>query len=421
MTTGLAGLDLPAGWQWWPLKHAALAVNRGSAPDYVDDGPVWAVSQAVNQPHRLDWDRARFHGGSRAAGLKGLLAPEDILINSTGRGTLGRVGYFSKSPDDRPAMADGHVTRVRTDKRVLHPRFAFHYFSSEPFQHYIYSALIVGATNQIELVGERLDSAPVMIPPIEEQRRIADFLDAETRLIDATRSARSRMIKLLELKRDRLVDEHVTGGQDVGGFVPLKYLVSSVSVGIVITPAAWYVESGGVPALRGLNVKPGKITTSDLVQISHEGHSLHRKSRLAAGDLVVVRTGQAGAAAVVPPELDGINCIDLVIVRPGSAFVPRFAEYLLNSSYAKRRVSEFSVGSIQAHFNVAAMKAMPVPRYSIAEQKRRVDAIEEATRRIEWAVARMREQDRLLAERRQALITAAVTGQIDVTTGRGVD
>jgi type I restriction enzyme S subunit len=421
VTLGLTGLELPDGWQWWPLKHAARAVNRGSAPDYVDDGPVWAVSQAVNQASGLEWDRARFHADSRIARLKGLLARDDILINSTGRGTLGRVGCFNGSPDQRPAMADGHVTRVRTKTQILHPRFAFYYFSSEPFQHYIYSALIVGATNQIELVGERFDKAPVAAPPLEEQRRIADFLDSETSLIDNVRAARRRMIELLALKRDRIVDELIIGGQVASTFVPLKYLALSVSVGIVITPAAWYVETGGVPALRGLNVKAGRIDASDLVQISLEGHLLHQKSRLAAGDLVVVRTGQAGAAAVIPPELDGINCIDLVIVRPGRAFVPEFAEYLLNSTYAKRRVTEFSVGSIQAHFNVAAMKAMPVPKYSVTEQKRRVAEIEDAVKPIEQAISRMREQDGLLAERRQALITAAVTGQIDVTTARGLD
>ncbi|MBB4755060.1 type I restriction enzyme S subunit [Actinoplanes lobatus] len=301
----------------------------------------------------------------------------------------------------------------------VHPRFLYWALqSTQARQHWEIS---VGGATFKALNLEPLSMTPIPVAPTDEQRRIADFLDAETRLIDTVRAGRQRMIELLALKRDRLVDELVSGGQDASAFVPLKYLVSSVSVGIVITPAAWYVEAGGVPALRGLNVKQGRIDASDLVQISHEGHLLHRKSRLAAGDLVVVRTGQAGAAAVVPAELDGVNCIDLVIVRPGTALIPKFAEYLLNSSYAKRRVSEFSVGSIQAHFNVAAMKEMPVPRYPVAEQKRRVSAIEEAVQPIEKAISQMREQDQLLAERRQALITAAVTGQIDVTTARGLD
>ncbi|MFG3417742.1 restriction endonuclease subunit S [Micromonospora sp. NPDC048063] len=379
---------------------------------------MWAVSQAVNQPGGLDWSRARFHAtGGDPSALKGLLRSGDILVNSTGRGTLGRVGYFSGTPDSRVAMADGHVTRIRVRPDVLHPRYAYYYLSSEPFQHYIYSALIVGATNQIELVGERLSSAPVPVPPIEDQRRIADFLDAETERIDKVRAARGRTKALFQVKRERIIERlvaHERGASD--GLVPLKHIVDAVTVGIVVTPAAWYVESGGVPALRGINVKPGRIDATNLVQISPEGHLAHHKSRLKSGDLVVVRTGQAGAAAVVPPEFDGANCVDLVIVRPGPSLVPRFAEYLLNSSYAKRRVAEFAVGTIQSHFNVAAMKAMPIPRHSMIEQQRIVAEIDKAIQPIDEATSRMEEQDRLLAERRRALITEAVTGQIDLTT-----
>lgn len=329
----------------------------------------------------------------------------------------------------RSVLIDGLRNKAGAGTTELHvlrpgpsidPRFLTYITQGHSFLK-LGEAEMYGVAGQKRVPDDFIRDFEVTLPELSEQQRITDFLDAETRIIDRVRAARRRLIELLVLKRDRLVDELVSGGQNVSAFVPLKYLVSSVSVGIVITPAAWYVEADGVPALRGLNVKPGKIEFSDMVQISHEGHLLHRKSRLAAGDLVVVRTGQAGAAAVVPPELDGVNCIDLVIVRPGNSLISKFVEYLLNSSYAKRRVSEFSVGSIQAHFNVAAMKAMPVPNHSVAEQKRRVAAIEEVAQPIEQAMSKMREQDRLLVERRQALITAAVTGQIDVATARGVD
>jgi type I restriction enzyme S subunit len=347
-----------------------------------------------------------------AAGQIGTTERPNCVTPALLIGRVGTVGHVNKCSE--PVWASDNVI-VATPRAGLDLNFAYYCLISVSLHDY------ASETAQPLLTAGAVGNIRIILPPLEDQRRIADFLDAETRILDEVRGARQQMMELLGLKRGRLVDELVSGGQDVSTFVPLKYLVSSVSVGIVITPAAWYVEAGGVPALRGLNVKPGKIEVSDLVQISHEGHLLHRKSRLVAGDLVVVRTGQAGAAAVVPPELDGINCIDLVIVRPGNALIPKFAEYLLNSSYAKRRVSEFSVGSIQAHFNVAAMKAMPIPKYSVIEQKRRVAAIEEVVQPIEQAMIRMREQDRLLAERRQALITAAVTGQIDVTTARGVD
>lgn len=301
---------------------------------------------------------------------------------------------------------------------LIDPGYLFYLCRAEPFvQHVV--AHSVGVSYPA-INPDDIGNFPIDLPPIEEQRRIADFLDAETRRIDEVRLARSRMQELLRLKRERVIDHLIDDQGDNLALVPLKYLVESVTVGIVVTPAAWYVDGGGVPALRGVNVKPGRIDGKDLVQISHEGHLVHRKSRLRAGDLVVVRTGQAGAAAVVTEEFDGVNCIDLVIVRPGDALTPRFAEYLLNSSYAKRHVAEFAVGSIQSHFNVAAMKAMPVPRRPLADQRRIVLEIDRAIEPIERALSQILKQDELLAERRQALITAAVMGQIDVTTARGV-
>lgn len=267
-----------------------------------------------------------------------------------------------------------------------------------------------------------IEQLRVPLPPLEEQRRIADFLDAETARIDNLAVKRHRMRDLLALRRERVIESVLgleRGATTAPNLVPLKYRVDAVSVGIVITPAKWYVDSGGTPALRGLNVKAGSINADDLVQISAEGHAEHVKSRLRTGDVVVVRTGQAGAAAVVPPELDGANCIDLIIVRPGQNLSPKYLEYVLNSGHARAQVSEHAVGSIQAHFNVGAMKQVPVPALGRAEQEEIVLHLDQVTGSIDRLRGKLIEQEQLLAEHRQTLITAAVTGQFDVATASG--
>jgi type I restriction enzyme S subunit len=256
---------------------------------------------------------------------------------------------------------------------------------------------------------------------LTEQRRIADFLDTETARIDRLAAKRRRMRDLLALKRERVIESALglERGKSSHQLVPLKYMVEAISVGIVITPAKWYVRSGGTPALRGLNVKSGYISSTDLVYISAEGHAEHAKSHLRAGDVVVVRTGQAGAAAVVPPEFDGANCIDLIIVRPGRKVVSKYLEYALNSRHARTQVSKYAVGSIQAHFNVGAMKQLPLPSLPKDAQERAVEQLDRAVNKIDRLQNKLAEQEQLLAERRQALITAAVTGQFDVTTASG--
>lgn len=273
--------------------------------------------------------------------------------------------------------------------------------------------------SQFDIPWDMLRNLPVLHPPLDEQRRIADFLDTETARIDGLAAARRRFRDLIVLKRERTVEE-VLGLDSMPPMLPLKYVVQSVNVGIVITPARWYADSDGVPALRGLNVQPGHIDSSNLVQISQVGHQENLKSRLLAGDVVVVRTGQAGAAAIVPAELDGSNCIDLLIIRPGALTSSSFLVHHLNSFYVRAKILEHSVGTIQAHFNVDSMKKIAFPILERSEQDRRAAALDEVVGALDLLYSQLETQLNLLAERRQALITAAVTGQIDVTTARGV-
>ncbi len=261
--------------------------------------------------------------------------------------------------------------------------------------------------------GEDVANLPFPQLDLDGQRRIACFLDAETARIDGLAAARRRMRHLLLLRRERTV-EQIIGLDTRPPMIPLKYVVQSVSVGIVVTPANWYVDEGGIPALRGLNVQPGRIDGSNMIQISYEGHRENMKSRLSAGDVVVVRTGQAGAAAIVPAELDGGNCIDLLIIRPGKNTDPSFLTHYLNSSYARDKITEHSVGSIQAHFNVASMKNLEFPNIELAEQQRRAASLDELIGELDLLDSQLEAQLERLTERRQALITAAVTGGVAV-------
>ena len=267
-----------------------------------------------------------------------------------------------------------------------------------------------------ELSAQALASARLVLPPTASQRKIADFLDAETARIDALVDKRQRMIALLGDRRAALVEECIRSAADRYGETPLKYAARRIEVGIVITPSAWYADEG-VLALRGHNVLSGHIVLEDVVRITEEGHRLHRKSELRAGDVVVVRTGGAGVAAVVPPAIDGANCIDLVIVRPRRELLPKFLEVVLNSTWSKSHIEANSVGTIQSHFNVGAMKLLPIPLPPLERQREVVEELTEATEALDLAVGSMRRQIALLQERRQALITAAVAGEVDIEGG----
>ena len=249
------------------------------------------------------------------------------------------------------------------------------------------------------LGGDAIRTGLFPITPVEEQRAIATFLDRETARIDGLVARKERLVELLQEKRAALITRAVTRGLDPNvpmkdsgvewlGEIPahwdvkrLKHLTPGTTVGIVVTPSKYYVDEG-VPCLRSLNVSRGAIDLENLVFISESANELHRKSKIFAGDVVVVRTGQAGTAAIVPEELDGANCIDLLIVRRSEQVLSPFVYYYLNSRAAMSQATEQSVGAIQAHYNTSTLAQLVVPKIPLDEQSRIVRHLDKAVGEI---------------------------------------
>src|SRR5262245_34633613 len=135
--------------------------------------------------------------------------------------------------------------------------------------------------------------------------------------------------------------------------VPLSDLCDRITVGHVGKMADQYVKEG-VPYIRSKDVLPFGLNEANLLRISQEFDERLRKSRLRTGDVVVVRTGYPGTAAVVPTHLDGANCSDLVIITPSAALNPHFLAGIFNSSWGRASVAGNLVGAAQQHFNVGA-------------------------------------------------------------------
>ena len=193
----------------------------------------------------------------------------------------------------------------------------------------------------------------------------------------------------------------------------LKYLSPQVTVGIVVEPSKHYVTEG-VPALRSLNVTGDGVVMDNVVFISPEANELHRKSRLHAGDIVAVRSGQPGTCAIIPPALNGCNCVDLIIIRKPEACTSHFLRWYLSSDSAKVQFGSGAEGAIQQHFNVSTASRLLVAVPPLSEQDAIVAFVDDATRTLDTLRDEAQNAIFLLQERRSALISAAVTGQIDV-------
>jgi len=166
--------------------------------------------------------------------------------------------------------------------------------------------------------------------------------------------------------------------------------------------------------LLGNNVLPGRFKLDNVRRISRESNLVLGKSQLRAGDVIVVRVGAPGVAAVVPDELDGCNCASMIIVRRGPEVEPRWIEYLFNSPVIKRQIDMVKYGAAQKQFNVShAVKFLAlVPE--MKEQRQILSHLAYETGLLDIAASRATSEISLLREYRTRLIADVVTGKLDV-------
>jgi type I restriction enzyme S subunit len=130
----------------------------------------------------------------------------------------------------------------------------------------------------------------------------------------------------------------------------------------------------GIPFLRSQNVQPFRLDTRDVKYVDERFHGKLKKSALRAGDIVVVRTGYPGTAALVPDSLPNANCADLVVITTGPELDARFLVAVFNSAWGQSTVSGRLVGVAQQHFNVTVAKELRIP-HPLIEEQRKVGAV----------------------------------------------
>jgi type I restriction enzyme S subunit len=358
------------------------------------------------------------------------LLPGDVVITKDSE-TADDIAIPALVTEDLGGVVLGyHSALIRPDTSKLDPRFLFWALMGRRSASY-FETKARGVT-RVGLRADDMAAVPVPMPPLQVQRRVADMLDDETTRIDTLIAKNNEVLRLSDLRREATISLYVSGGMDardpVEAFVEqpamkhgweltkLKYVAQGVTVGIVVRPAELYVDSPeeGVPCLRGVNVKRGRVVDTDLRFIGHAGNAANPKSQLRRGDVVVVRTGEAGAAAVVPEWALGGNCVDLLLVRTGPRLDPTFAEFVLNSDFVRRQVARGSVGSIQSHFNVASLSEAIIAVPEIEQQRMIVADLQDRLAPLRRLREKVERQVELLNMRRRALITAAVTGEINV-------
>ena len=292
--------------------------------------------------------------------------------------------------------------------------------------------IICNKSTIAHFTAEKVANLVVPLPSSEEQLSICAFLDQETSKINALISEQQRLIELLKEKRQAVISHAVTKGlnSDVRmkpsgvewlGEVPehwevkkLKRVSPFMSVGIVVNPSSFVSESDdGLPFIYGGDIREGQIDYLNSRRISSAASRTEEKTMLQEGDLLTVRVGAPGVTAVVPKECDGGNCASVMLMRKG-AFNSDWLCYVMNARIVRFQVEIVQYGAAQQQFNISHAVNFLIPVPPRAEQDSLVAALDAQLDGFHRLQVEAEKAIGLLQERRTALISAAVTGKIDV-------
>jgi len=195
----------------------------------------------------------------------------------------------------------------------------------------------------------------------------------------------------------------------------LRHISKRVDVGIAEAATHAYAESG-VPIIRSTNVANNRLEPDQLLYVAPWFAEKNRSKYLWAGDLVTVRTGNAGVTAVVPARLHRSQCFTLLMTTLRVGHVPEFFAHLMNCAAGRTYFDLESWGTAQQNISVPILGDMKVALPPRVEQVAIVSWVRAGVEQIDRVLRVVDAQLERLREYRQALITAAVTGKIDVST-----
>jgi type I restriction enzyme S subunit len=405
-------------WRKVPLRAIYQRVELRGRPDL----PLLSVYREHGVVPRGDRDDNHNRPSDDLSTYKHV-RPGDLVVNKmkTWQGSLavsGHEGIVS------PAYFVGRRVSDVDD------RFMHHLLRSMPLIAE-YGARSKGIRpSQWDLPWEEFAAIKVLLPVRGKQRAIADYLDTEMTRIDSLINKKQRLIEVLKERRQVLITVAVTGGPAPESSqmrselwsLPHEWDESRIDrladvrarVGWKALTAAEYVDDGYV-FLSTPNIKQTEIDFENVNYITDFRYEESPELKLQIGDVLLVKDGATlGITNIVrtlprPATVNG----SIAVLRCKS-IEPSYLRYVLASDFIQGRIGAYRAGMGVPHLFQEDIKKFPIPCPPPSTQRAIADYLDLETARIDALVEKVNTQIDLLREHRQALITGAVTGEIEI-------
>jgi type I restriction enzyme S subunit len=429
--------EVPEHWGISSLKYIAT-IKTGyafSSDDFVGEGiPVLRIGD-ITTKGGVDFSNARYLPSEYGVNYSDvLITKSDIVMAMTGA-TIGKVGWYL---EEQPALLNQRVCVYRAQRQNSQP-YLWYILNSDFYAEHISLAAVGGAQPNIS-DGELLRCG-VPVPPLLEQIKIAAFLDRETAKIDALVAEQRRLMELLKEKRQAVISHAVTQGLNPRapmkpsgnlwlGDVPahwdvkrLKHVKATDKNAFVDGPfgsnlkSEHFVDNGDVYVIESNFATQGRIDTENLKTISNEHFATINRSETRGGDIIIAKIGaQYGKASILPildkPAVVSGNSLKLTINQKSCDV--KFVNWHLANLKELGVMEDIVNATAQPALSLGEMNNLPMLVPPLSEQESIVLFLDKKLIEFDTLTAEAQRAIDLLQERRTALISAAVTGKIDV-------
>ncbi|AJI72994.1 type I restriction-modification system [Francisella tularensis subsp. novicida GA99-3548] len=394
----MSNSELPKGWKAIELGEITSYVNRGVAPKYTDEHGITVINQKCIREGNINLELARVHNPDKKYTAEKQLHLGDILINSTGVGTAGRVGIFTDSIN---AIVDTHVSIVRLNKEYAYPKFVYYNLR---FREKELEETAEGSTGQIELKRDAIKSLNILLPQLTEQKAIADVLSSLDDKIDLLHKQNQTLEDMAQtLFREWFIEKADEGWEEM----PLSE-VCSVTAGYAFKSKD-FVDIG-VPVVKIKNISNGHIDYNDLQFIDISESDVESKYRLYDNDIVMAMTGatigKIGLVSTFEHDYLLLNQRVAVLRSNHQALL----WFMLNSLDLENEILNLSNGAVQANISSTSIGQVPIPGMSNQMMQKFNNAVHPMFEKIQ----QNKKQIKSLEQTRDTLLPKLMSGQVRV-------
>lgn len=421
--------EVPSHWEVTKLKHVSKRIKTGSTPptdnpEYFEEGNIDWFGPSDFQNSVLSNSKKKITKLAFEEGKAPLYEPNSVMLVGIGA-TVGKVGICKNY-----CSSNQQINAIELEKDKYIPTLLVNYLKA------INDYIISEADSATLPIFNQTDTKniPVPLPPLSEQEQIATYLDRKTGQLDSLIAQKRQLIALLEEERTALINQVVTKGLDPTaplkpsgidwlGDVPahwevkkLKYVVEKIGSGVTPKGGAEVYQETGIPLLRSQNIYSDRFKLDNVAYISEDVHKEMRGSQVQSGDVLLnITGGSIGRCFYVTDEFEEANVNQHVcIVRPNDKVITKFLHLLLTSVVGQTQILLCQVGGNREAVNFEQLGNFCFAMPNVEEQNALVNSLEYEFSRITHGQSIYQQQITLLEEYKTALISAVVTGKVDV-------